>query len=358
MGGKSGQNTPFGTRTFPGNEAMKTISSTLKKVIFAIIPCLALFAFGEVIMVLSGWDNSLFQWNTCSGSPCNTPHGKVAYRRGVMPWCKRYETNLNNIGLRGEDVSNDKKEIRILFVGDSLTFGVGVHDEKVFCVLTQSLLGKHNGLKIINGGVPGYGINDEIVQTKRLFDLVQPDLVLLFFYENDIFDILKTINPEQYKIWESERFTPLKRSALLWSMKMIHYNFVYKHGQMVFPYSVHPLELKDDIVTIGWKNYFDSVDKLRNFVESNGAKFGLVVIPDYMQVVSDVMVIEKQFDSYADKSGVPTLKLLDVWKDNRELGLTMIPNDGHPNELGHRLFAQALSQWIPATFFHGRLERR
>src|SRR5439155_18563168 len=60
--------------------------------------------------------------------------------------------STNSLGLRGPEVSKDKKpgEKRVLLVGDSFTWGWGVNDDQTFAACLEHLL---VGVKVINLGL-------------------------------------------------------------------------------------------------------------------------------------------------------------------------------------------------------------
>ena len=80
------------------------------------------------------------------------------------------------------------RELRILFLGDSCTFGYGVRHTETFVALLQRNLNKKkrlSGIKCINAGVPGYSA----FQGRRYYETegyrFAPDLVVACFGWND-----------------------------------------------------------------------------------------------------------------------------------------------------------------------------
>lgn len=106
------------------------------------------------------------------------------------PPTKRFYTT-NKYGLRGAVIpiadSYDKKNIVLL--GDSYVFGIGVNDGEEFAsILAEKLKQEFN---VINMGMGGWGLTQEI---RRFYDfgrLYRPSLVVLMFSGNDPGDNLK-----------------------------------------------------------------------------------------------------------------------------------------------------------------------
>ena len=89
-------------------------------------------------------------------------------------------------GLRNALIDPVKSKPRILALGDSCTFGLGVNDDKTWPVQLQSLLdAKGLDAEVINGGVPGYTSYQGLrfLETQGL--KMKPDIVVVCFGFND-----------------------------------------------------------------------------------------------------------------------------------------------------------------------------
>jgi hypothetical protein len=80
-------------------------------------------------------------------------------------------------------------EYRITLLGDSFTFGWGVKEEETFVKILENCLNSSSPSKyhfrVLNLGVPGYSTFQEVAAFKKLVPILKPDLVLLYFVEND-----------------------------------------------------------------------------------------------------------------------------------------------------------------------------
>ncbi len=95
--------------------------------------------------------------------------------------------SINSIGLRGPEPRLDPAAIRILCLGDSFTFGLGVDDDEAYPAVLQNLLGER--FEVFNVGVPGHGNDESRVMLERLAPTLSPDLVIAaFFPANDFID--------------------------------------------------------------------------------------------------------------------------------------------------------------------------
>jgi hypothetical protein len=91
----------------------------------------------------------------------------------------------NSIGLR--DIEHDRGgRPRILFIGDSFTWGFDVEAKDRF---TEILRQKMPQADIVNAGVPGYGTDQEYLLLEKIWDAIKPDVVVLMYCsDNDRFD--------------------------------------------------------------------------------------------------------------------------------------------------------------------------
>ena len=99
--------------------------------------------------------------------------------------------HVNSLGLRDDEFPLTKPagERRILCLGDSFTFALGVRFEDLYVQQLETLLAKqHPGerFQVINAGIAGYNTRQELIRLlAQGFDL-SPDLITVGFYWNDL----------------------------------------------------------------------------------------------------------------------------------------------------------------------------
>ncbi|MFA5156668.1 MAG: SGNH/GDSL hydrolase family protein [Candidatus Omnitrophota bacterium] len=94
--------------------------------------------------------------------------------------------NTNSKGIRGiveYDYEKPEGKKRILVLGDSFTFGVGVKDNETYPYFLQEML---PGAEVINFGVPGYGHDQMLIYLKEEGIKYKPDIVILGFLTGDM----------------------------------------------------------------------------------------------------------------------------------------------------------------------------
>tara|TARA_Y100000310_G_scaffold325133_1_gene388142 strand:- start:5107 stop:6141 length:1035 start_codon:yes stop_codon:yes gene_type:complete len=96
----------------------------------------------------------------------------------------------NSLGMRDYEYSIKKLDAyRIAMVGDSIVFGVGVPLAHSIPKQLESILKTEKNIEVLNFGVAGYTTEKEIVYIKEKILKFEPDLIILIYAMNDIYDI-------------------------------------------------------------------------------------------------------------------------------------------------------------------------
>lgn len=141
-----------------------------------------------------GWSDNIFQSDPLLGISLR-PNAKGA----EILYGEHIPVNINEKGLRITAATRptDTGNRKILFIGDSFTFGAGIHAEHIFPNEVARML----PAETMNGGVPGFGLAHMLVQTRKLLETSKPDIVVF-----------------QYSPWLSQRamsvYTPSLSGAL------------------------------------------------------------------------------------------------------------------------------------------------
>ncbi|HUK34259.1 MAG TPA: SGNH/GDSL hydrolase family protein [Vicinamibacterales bacterium] len=111
-------------------------------------------------------------------------------------WIDDGLVTVNAAGFRSTrqtDVPKPPGRFRIVTLGDSVAIGMGVADNETFSAQTEALLRQQfpgKDLEVVNLGVPGYDTRQEVGLLHRHLTELNPNLVLVGFYSNDVPDIL------------------------------------------------------------------------------------------------------------------------------------------------------------------------
>jgi len=120
-------------------------------------------------------------------------------------------TEISSQGLRDNEVSIPKPEgeLRIMLLGDSITYGLQVSRKRTFVEQLENRLQKEiKSAEVINTGVPGYTPYNELqyyLTEGRKFD---PDIVIVAFCMNDV------ANPRLHWFYTQEKIADIPDAAI------------------------------------------------------------------------------------------------------------------------------------------------
>jgi hypothetical protein len=98
-----------------------------------------------------------------------------------------YRVVTNSQGLRmGYDLIFPKKKQRILILGDSYTFGPYVPNSQTYPELINKMCPDK---EVVNAGVAGYTIIDEVMLFVERAKYVEPDITILQVLDNDLYEL-------------------------------------------------------------------------------------------------------------------------------------------------------------------------
>lgn len=269
-----------------------------------------------------------------------------------------YNTNIK--GFRGTDCPYIKKEetTRILILGDSFTFGVGVNDADVYSAILQNKLDvfyDRGKINVINLGILGIGTAQELLLYKKEGIKYNPDIVIVQFCSNDLIDTVYdfNFNVKLRGLLEAEKVRhPIKTVRKLLN-KVPLYSFLCEHSHF-FSF------IRSKVVILICKlrkrradsgllkenvnpeepSYFEEVGKkyfgfLKDEICGNGK----------ILIVLNINNMLKQFPkllNYLRKQGSDRMYLLDI--DIPENGYYSV--DHHWNVAGHNFVAERIFKYL------------
>jgi hypothetical protein len=192
----------------------------------------------------------------------------------VVTEARTIHAQHNSLGLRDVEFGSDTRPA-ILFLGDSFVWGLDAEAPERFTDLLRARISSH---QIINAGVSGYGTDQEYLLLQRLWPKLKPAVVVLIFCTlNDRLDNGTNIRYEGYI---KPYFATAPDGALLLQgqpvpesrLQYIKENWLVRHWWLArlatsaYVGLRHPLRFVPDPTE-------RLVGKIRDFVESNGARF-------------------------------------------------------------------------------------
>jgi lysophospholipase L1-like esterase len=301
---------------------------------------------------------------------------KLGYRLAPR-YEMRYETGdfmsdirINSEGLRDREypAGKDPSIYRIVVLGDSFTFGVGVDAEESYPKHLERLLnhdhdlgeGKPVKFEVVNAGVDGYGTEQEYLYLTDLLNRYKPDLVLVGLYSNDIADAMQTIPTMSARNKLKNRFHVL---SYLRAMLMVLNKRYMKSTDNITLFGIYQDPWPPQVAEAVRKTE-DYLKKIRDAAKSQGAKTAVVVIPMCFelgktewedkgfgalytdQYLSKNMVrFSDTFAEFGKSEHIPMLPLLRVLRQSTVRPL-YFRRDSHWTRDGHRVAAEAIHAYL------------
>lgn len=304
---------------------------------------------------------------------------------------------INSQGLRADHEIGPPaaSTTRLLNLGDSFTFGMGVNADQAYPAL---LNGKQaaDGTRIdsVNAGVFGYGTDNEAAWLRTYGWPLAPKIVLVgFFVGNDVKDVMlgmdKTTVDSQGRLVATQKSraamdspdeagadtTPPSTGIKGWLEQNSHaylflrnayYNLTRPPAKVQQPtiFDAASFFLKDEPaeITAGWAKTTAILDAMRADAQAHGAQLVVVAIPTREQVhdrywnemkqqfgLTDAQLVrdlpEQHLAAWSARTGAPLIDLLPGFRaadPNKQL--YYFRTDRHWNAAGHALAATLITE--------------
>lgn len=290
------------------------------------------------------------------------------YRHTNVTWRAR----INNLGLRGPDVDLARTDDRrILFAGDSFTFGYGLDEEYIFPTLVGRALNERGGAPwtVINSGVGGWGTLQQLTYAKDHLAEFRPDVVVLTFCDNDLQDdvifsrgkatgLLPGFPGKQW-LRDHSRLYPLIYARL--SPMLFHDALQGEESRKPAPAAEAPREAGTPVdqsnpggpdLIVAWAQYWPrTLDAIREFhallLRQNPR--ALLVVQQAQPLRADIFAMLRQLDNGGSLRYVHLGLDVEQWPDRNVL----LPYDPHWHPAMHRLAAARLLDVVGAWEHEG-----
>jgi len=271
-----------------------------------------------------------------------------------------HRVRVNALGLRGPEVAPKADgERRVLALGDSLIYGQGVADDQTVPAHLEALLAEPAGAgaswSVVNAGHRAYDTHQELRLLGDLLPTVEPDVVVLFWFWNDIRErnttetnarlsasgpiAFDTGEPmEGGAIWRWRAKQLLRRSALVMTL----------HDLWRARKGAPPAQSEIDGALTRLDRYLDS---FRAEAAAGGFELLFVALPDANALVDDpdaphfTAEIAARATALAEEKGIATCDVEPALEGltRAERRLPVLPYDGHYTGAANRAIAAAVA---------------
>lgn len=246
---------------------------------------------------------------------------------------------------------------RILFLGDSFTYGSGIADvARIFPSLVVARLNELGArpagrkYELFNGGIPG-SLTDRWV---RLFQAavepLEPDLVVAVFFLRDgtkgvggSGDLIREIGAEMAALSRTSWFFRSSHAYRFFRERSAQRELSRRYlGGMREAYLGAPEQTGE------WRNAQANLRTIRDEIERRGGEFALVVFPVLFELGADYPLagVCEEIERFARQHGIRVHSLLPAFLGRDASTLWVSPLDQHPNEVAHALAADSITEFL------------
>lgn len=244
--------------------------------------------------------------------------------------------DINSDGHRDKEYAIDKGgKYRIIFLGDSLTFGWGVKEEETFATLIEDGMNSQSPTEIINFGAGNYNTEQEVNLFIEKGLNYNPDKVVLFYFINDA-----EPTPKRSALWVLGYSQFI---SLYWSkMNSLLNNIVPANSFREYYESLYADDQQ------GWINAKRSIIQIRDICEAMDIEFQVVLLPELHDI--DNMIFKNVYYNLAlflQKNKIDYLNLAKLFeKKPNQIELWVSYDDAHPNSIAHKAIAESAFEFI------------
>jgi hypothetical protein len=249
---------------------------------------------------------------------------------------------LNTKGYRDteHDMNKSSSSVRILILGDSLTFGSGVADDDIYPRLLQRLAGPN--VEVISLAQNGWGTADELAALRRDGLAYKPDIVVVGVVTNDPSPPV-TEDMGQSPSWVV--FQSISRNIMLFRLLDFRINLVAESRGWKYSYSDWENDIYDPNKRYRAK-WEKAVNELSQELRARGiASYAFLLIgPTQANEINTwkFNILEEVFN----KAGFKTQNLMEPYVATFQgvdpPTLFALPDDSHPGREVHGFYANEL----------------
>lgn len=304
---------------------------------------------------LEEWDGHVF----------DTPEGHAVTQYRLTPG-RGYEAiphasaEINNLGMRGPDRTEAKPAgcYRVLVLGDSVAFGLGVGPDETFSTLLEQDLAKaypDRPIEVLNTGTSGYNTAQELSLLQERGLALEPDLVVLAYCPNDVMVTPIVFEQDGRYVF----YQPNAKEPGLYNATLIRSSSFYR--LVMYAYETWKARAEGTLrrnagingrTTYDTAGSLDALTGLAELTKAHGIPLVCIIFPYLDRPFADydprIKTIHEQATRRLQVNEVPVIDLLQRWskRDYLDFKRSDVPDFVHPNARGHLDAAKQLLRFI------------
>jgi lysophospholipase L1-like esterase len=238
--------------------------------------------------------------------------------------------SINSDGFRDREYPVERgASRRIIFLGDSLTFGWGVEKSKTFKDILEARLSETRPTEIINFGTGNYNTEQEVNLFLEKGLKYKPDLVVIFYFINDAEPTPQKSN------WEF--LGHLRTITFFWSRVESLLTMLGRHQDFREYYASLYSEEQP-----GWIAAKKAFLQLRDVCAKNAIALRVILLPELHALDSYPFAAEQRnVLEFLRANRIEARDLAPFFAGEKNpMRLWVASDDAHPNAIAHELIAE------------------
>jgi hypothetical protein len=258
-----------------------------------------------------------------------------------------YTSKTNSLGFRTKEiVPAGADEYRVLMLGDSMFFGVGVQEPGMVSSVLEGL-GKP-GLSVYNYSVTGYNTVQEMLVAKAYTEALQPNHIILgFFIANDIIPNAIAFVDEAGNYRASKKRESMIKAKLKDSLGVLYHSTALRIValRVYIPRLRYQIAGSDDVIS----RSYALLDELNGFARDRNIRFSVVILyprdsvqGGIVQAWSGSRRAGELIYEFCQRNSIEVLDLIKYMNTAEHKEQYFFKEDGHPNEAGNAHIARVI----------------
>jgi hypothetical protein len=269
-----------------------------------------------------------------------------------------YTSRTNSIGFRTKEMApKNGDEYRIMLLGDSFFWGVGVKESEAISSVMEKL-GKSK-LSVYNFSVVGYNTVQELLVAEAYLGSLKPDHIILgFFIGNDIISNAVTLIDKNGNFNTSNTMELKIRSELRRSYGVLFHSVIFRI--IALPVYIPRVRYKIAITDYVIAKSYERLVELNKLARNNGARFSVVIFypqdsvqGGMVEAWSNSRKAGELIYSFCQNNSIEALDLIRYMNTREHKNKYFFVNDGHLNKEANYAVAKAiLSDLVEPHIIH------
>jgi HEAT repeat protein/lysophospholipase L1-like esterase len=213
----------------------------------------------------------------------------------------RHRFNSEGLRDRSRPLSKAQGTVRVVALGDSVTYGYGVNPAQAWPQQLEALWrSQGREVDVLNVALPAWSTRQQLIAYQRIARRYRPEVVLLGVCLNDIPELTANLNPPPPVL------TWLHRHSAVYRLLLDAPGLEQRSVRELFRDPGPPR------VRESFARFFEEVRSLRGAVTSDGASLALVIFPFRFQVEPEAPAprAQERIKGFCSEEGIRCLDLL------------------------------------------------